>query len=983
MKIPSLVFVLFLPFAENAENILKDPHFQSSGTWSYLRLGTAGDSIASGHQENGAFVFLNPSSTGGSGRIRLVQNIVLKSGTDYLLSFRLTSPKAGNIWIGITENGKSIFHTTITGNKGKNLYFLPFRTPGGTETRNAELAIGVGRLEGKITLSDPELRKLLPTEHLACQPDSVWEVEIDGKVSRQTAVNGRLILPHRQSGQTAILRNRICASRNGYIKLGCSANWKMELSVNGLDPVYSTMEHGNRSRRYVPEDHLVFIPLKKGENVLSVRLQAGNDGWQFVYGTTSPGKTFGEKNGYSPICGTVGYIRSGTALDRSSMTDAPIRFPLRANRNGELETDGKTLRLLSFNGKPPAFETERPYGQTAGVFAKGVRAAGYNMMRLNSLDGFLVMTTSRDAEKVPGRFDQLQKLAAAFKQEGIYLHLVLLGPSLFGTPLEKSANFVRRDALKMRFYLGDEQVRKHFRYAVGLLKRPNPYTGIPLINDPVIGIVEFYNEQFMGISRISRIRSNFPEDYAFMLDKWNGWLNRRYGKTFAETDLPVFRNDKYLSHDYADFVREITEESNRWCEKVLRDAGWKGLCAQNSHKSIVFRQAGWNTMAMQDDHTYFNHPSATMSINSRVGNESSLESGVSYLTALAAGRFRGRPYSIGEIAHCFWNPYQYEWGAVWSAYSALQGFSAIAAHENAVFPRETSLTSFSIVENPIAAAGEFLAAHLFRRGDVKKANREVVYAYSAEQLKAANRWNSPVSPQLLKTALISRVSTEFPATPFSERFRQKDENVIRLSATDGTEIEDHNWFSQERGDFEKGIYRSDTGELLLDSRKKTLRITTPKSEVFLGPADAPDPVPGVLEVKERSADSCTGLVSVDGKPLSESCRLVLVHSTRAVNSHMELSGDETLLRNPGTSPVLLKTGTLALNFKSTVPGFRLYALSPTGERIEELPVKRTEAGWQITIDTAKLKHGPTVFFELNADHESVRRSSNKTDRKGS
>lgn len=957
-----------LPLILSGGNLLKNPEFNGLSPWKYQKLGTAEHADFSGRCGNGAFLFFNPQSAGGSGRVRLSQKVTLEEGKRYLFSFFMETGKASAAWLNL-EGGKQVFFSTnIQLGEGKRQYFLQFTVPEKLYAKEAVLTLGAGRTIGITKFSRPLLIPLTEKEILPFSLSPEWECEIRGKRMKTSLTDNRIRL--RKTGserETAILRNRFISPREGYMMIGCSANWEMELSMNDGVPVYSTMGRGNKSSRCSVNDHQACLPVRKGENCLTVKVRSGSSGWEFVCGKTLPNRTFGSWNGYLPIPESTGYILPGSALDCSAMTPAPLRKRLCADRNGNLVLSGENvpIRLLSFNGELPAPVRNEPYTKTVREYAGAVRRAGYNMMRLNAMSSSL-SGKGRKGERIsPEALDRLHRLAAAFREEGIYLHLVLLGPGLFGSKLETAANFVRRDALKMRFYLGEPALREHFQYAVGILQRRNPYTGVSLIEDPVIGILEFYNEQFMGISRIGRVRRNFPEDYSIMLKAWNGFLKDRFGRDFQERDLPEFTTGKQWSREYAEFIQTLVEESNLWCERILRNAGYTGLCVQNAHKSFVFRRAGWNTMAMQDDHTYFNHPSATMSIDSRVGAESSLENGAAYLTGLTAGRFHGRPYSIGEIAHCFWNPRQYESGTVWSAYSALQGFSAIAIHEKSIRRDESRIGSFSAAQNPIVRAGEFLSAHIFRRGDVRPARREILYTCSQEQWEKLDLWRSPASPALLKTALVSRVSVEFPRTESSGRFPYGGKNLLRRNIVDGSGIQDHDWYSQEMVNLENAeIFRSDTGELLLNIREKSFRISSSGTEVFLSPAGRKDPAPGVLHVLSSSADSCTGLVAVDNKALSVSRRMVLVYATRAVNSGMELSGDETLLRNPGALPVLLKSGTVELNIRSSVPHLRCYALDLRGKRTEEIPLRENGNGYRLVIDTSKLKHGPTVFFEL-------------------
>lgn len=962
------LIIFIFPLALAGGNLLKNPEFNGLSPWKYQKLGTAEHADFSGRCEKEAFLFCNPQSAGGSGRVRLSQSVTLEPGKRYLLSFFIETGKASTAWLNLEGKKQVLFSTNIQLGEGKRQYIFLFTLPEKLYAENAVLTLGVGRTCGMTRFFRPLLIPLTEKEFLPYSLSPEWECEINGKRIKTILTDSRIKL--RKNGaerKTAILRNRFLSPREGYMIIGCSANWEMELSMNDSPPVYSTMGRGNKTFRYSVNDHQICLPVRRGENTLTVKVRSGSSGWEFVCGSPLPNRTFGSWNGYLPIPDASGYVLPGSALDCSAMTQTPLRKRLCADPNGNLvlEGDRGPIRLLSFNGELPEPVRNEPYLKTVREYARAVRRAGYNMMRINAMSSYLARSEKNGERYSPEALDRLHHLAAAFREEGIYLHLVLLGPGLFGSKLESAANFVRRDALKMHFYLGDPVVREHFQFAVEILKRRNPYTGISLIEDPVIGILEFYNEQFMGISRIGRVRRNFPDDYSSMIKAWNTSLKERFGRDFQERELPEFSTGKQWNREYAEFIQTLVEESNLWCERVLRKAGYAGLCVQNAHKSFVFRRAGWNTMAMQDDHTYFNHPSATMSIDSRVGSESSLENGVAYLTSLTAGRFHGRPYSVGEIAHCFWNPWQYESGTVWSAYSALQGFSSIAIHEKSISRDESRIGSFSVAQNPIVRAGEFLAAHIFRRGDVQPARQEVIYTCSPKQWKKLNPWHSPATPNLLKTALVSRVSVEFPRTALSARFPVGGKELLRRSIMDGSGILDHDWFSQETIAWkEDNVFLSDTGELRLDIRGKSFRISSPRTEVFLSPAGKKDPKPGVLQVCGSSADSCIGLVSADNKPLSVSRRMVLVYATRAVNSGMELSGDETLLRNPGSLPVLLKTGTFELKIHSKLPKIRLYALDLRGRRMEELPLRKSGNAYQVVIDTSKLRYGPTVFFEL-------------------
>lgn len=79
-------------------------------------------------------------------------------------------------------------------------------------------------------------------------------------------------------------------------------------------------------------------------------------------------------------------------------------------------------------------------------------------------------------------------------------------------------------------------------------------------------------------------------------------------------------------------------------------------------------------------------------------------------------------------------------------------------------------------------------------------------------------------------------------------------------------------------------------------------------------------------------------MSVDGKPLSESKRIVVAYSTNALNTGMEFVDDSMRgLISMGKPPVLCKTGKFSFRLKNkNAHAFKLYALGMNGARVQEL-----------------------------------------------
>ena len=92
--------------------------------------------------------------------------------------------------------------------------------------------------------------------------------------------------------------------------------------------------------------------------------------------------------------------------------------------------------------------------------------------------------------------------------------------------------------------------------------------------------------------------------------------------------------------------------------------------------------------------------------------------------------------------------------------------------------------------------------------------------------------------------------------------------------------------------------------------------------------------------------------------------MVLVYQTEEANSGMVLGGDRATLHALGARPILCRIGKMSLSAKLKPANWRLFALGLDGSRREELPVESRNGILSLTIDTASLKSGPTVFFEL-------------------
>ena len=649
-------------------------------------------------------------------------------------------------------------------------------------------------------------------------------------------------------------------------------------------------------------------------------------------------------------------VLAGSALDLTHLGfDAPAGAYgfVRTTSAGGLEFEkrpGVPVRFQGYNGGAPWCACGQDLRGQIGEFIRRLKAQGYNCLRL-SLPGMDTVDQKTGAFSYPEwALDNWFYSIAELKKAGIYV-IFQVGTGRFGRDFPYA--WENRDDLKCRMYLGDEEVRRHWRnIAETALTRVNPYTGTAMKDDGQFVAVECYNEQALGLDRAPRPVPGDRYDYTMSLVKW-------YNKT-------------------------------------LRELGWKGLITQfNYSKRICESRVRNQEEDLVISNFYFCHPIGGWGTEGTVMlQHSSYADGLGYFRANPGMRLPGRPFFVTEHNHCYWNRYQYEEVAV-SAYAAFHDFCGLCIHQGSVRVEDTPrpASPFDVSANPVNRADEFLKAMLFLRGDVTPSPHLVALAMGEKFLKD-QLMGAPNAKQTI-FSLVSGFGVTFPDDTTRYPVRKADFTMPAAGAS-GVFIEA--WFTNvldgpqnafsapavvsalkacgvltkdNATDPAKGIWESDTKELLMDTSNLTFRVNTPRTQLFAGPKGASGRTDrlatGVLPVNASVA-----LTSLDALPLGESRRQMLVVNTRAVNSGVLFLADEKRMATSGTTPVTLQTGVFDIAVKGPVPQ-AVYPLSLDGRRRAPLAVEPTADGWRLRLDTAALPDGVTPFFEVDC-RESVLRT---------
>lgn len=734
---------------------------------------------------------------------------------------------------------------------------------------------------------------------------------------------------------------------------------------------------------------------------------------------------FTENNEWKIIDMSDIQVKAGTALDLSSISEpGPAGKHGRAviSKSGRLafeDSPDVQRRLFGFNGffheiRKLEGSDRKTTAQRIAQYARLVKRQGYDIVRPLVMDMYLMEgSTSANGKFNPEKLDNIDRLIAEFKNNGVYTYLTI-GAYRLGMKDPWDFSIERKTGNYMtRMYIGEEIIRSNWKtVAVNMLNHVNPYTGLAWKDDPAIACVEFYNEQEIGMNRLASLQ---PELKALFNSRWRAWLLRKYktpeavaavwaDKSFAapgafeKLEIPdETGSSRIQANDFGLFFRDLAREEMAWCEDIVRGTGYNGLISQfNFSKQILDSAVRWETSEVVSTNYYYCHPTEFSKGGSRCSQTSSAGEAASYWRDCNSTRFADRPLFITEHNHAFWNKYQHEDGLIFAAYSALQGFSEVTVHEDAVSLKVTGPNiDFSIASSPVGRANEFVAACLFRRGDVKEAARSVELQIPVQYLNFNLNGKKAVGSEQSKIALMTGFSISFPGLKRPSTLKSEIPRPdITILPDGGADIKTGEWSSSVVGsngsrfsiqnfvsglktkgilpasnisDPAAGVFQSETGEITLRTKENLIKVVTAGTEgVSLEDGRAENLA--CLKVEGSSVPASVSVISIDGNPVASSSRLVLVYNTEVANSGMALSEDRVTMRELGKLPVLMRTGRLKAVLKcKNASKMSLYALRIDGTRREKLRVSVEGDSLKLEIDSAALKDGPTPFFELIAE----------------
>lgn len=646
-------------------------------------------------------------------------------------------------------------------------------------------------------------------------------------------------------------------------------------------------------------------------------------------------------------------IAPGSPLDFSQLLpNAPItegnRLVISSGRFAHADAPGNPQPLfcatLAWSPASGGF----PNHTDADAYAEQLALRGYNIARFHFTDASVMFGRASDFDFDPETLDRLHYLLAALKRQGIAWIFDGLSSWRGGYGGYDDRWDLSESPLKTAA-LYDDAALAHWRTLVEkLLGTVNPYTGTAPLADPALALIVLVNEGGLEFDSVVRERDGAPHYTETLAPVFTAWLNARYGSDRALQKawgglapgeslgsgiaLPANRyEDDARIADLQRFFTEVETAGTLRMTQALRALGYQG--AITSFNNWPSRQANLSRSALDVTAMNVYHDwVGSYAPGASITQASSLTDGLEYLRIAAGTRWLGKPFLLTEYDHLFWNRYRYEAGLAVPAYAALQGWDGLCRHAHDAIvlrygedaPHKKQMLPYAIALDPIARAGETLAALLFRRGDVAPSPARIALA-----VELTNDMQARTPDDLTRLALQSAIGlSSDPAAP---------------PPPDAA-----------------SAYASDTGELTLDTASSRLTLVTPRTvAIAFDNLCAPFAL-GPIQIETGDDQALFALSSLDGEPLETSRKLLAILATDARNTGMRFEdGEQKVIADFGALPVLLRPGRLTF----TLPGS--WTVAPVGIDGRVHAPLATGPG-AVTLDTNP-PSGPTPYFLLTRD----------------
>ncbi len=713
-------------------------------------------------------------------------------------------------------------------------------------------------------------------------------------------------------------------------------------------------------------------------------------------------------------------IEPGSALDFSNMgfRDAPAgkRGQVMARPDGQFAFVDSPDKPARFYGVNFCFSSLYLSHEQADRLTDRLARIGYNAARIHHYEGELTQRQTNSTTLNPEKLEQLDYLVAAFIRHGIYLTTDLFVSR--GIPYREVGidrpGQIPMDTFKILVPVHEGAYKNWQAFARNFLSHVNPYTMRSYAEEPALAWLAMINEGNFG---------NFFQDIQTIPEwkrAWNAWLVKHYqnraalsaswGATLKPEEEPVggtvefpprLQADGLRARDCIQFLGNTERDMVERMKKFLHDELHCRALISNSSSWTRFTtdQATRAIYDYVDDHFYVDHPKFLQNpwrLPSKCPNTSPLTEGATGGRALAFTRLYGKPFTVTEYNYSAPGRFRGIGGILTGALGALQGWGGIwrfaYSHNRESTFSPMRMDYFNTVSDPLSQAAERASLCLFLRGDLQAAPHSVVLAMTDADLARPAAKIPTLAPNWHWLAWGTRVGTEVVPSP--DKLLAHDAIIPLAWATSATAydpsrtlplepyalqnpklisgLEQKKLFSPETApEPDKKLFRSETGEIVIDGPENRLVLDTPRTAG--GYAAAGQTVVASrsgVHIKIEGSDATVWVSALDNNPISSSKRLLVTHLTDLQNTNIRYAepARQTLL-DWGGLPYLVRAGKshLCIPSKSTSQP-RVWALSLGGKRLAEVPAKFGNGKLEFTADVSgNSSTGARMLYEIVTD----------------
>ena len=620
-------------------------------------------------------------------------------------------------------------------------------------------------------------------------------------------------------------------------------------------------------------------------------------------------------------------VKKGSALDFSFMLDAPAgKYGfVTVAKDGSMRFEKAPDKKLRLCGTNICFDANIPPKEVAEKMADHFAALGYNAVRFHHYDSTIIdkksgTSTTLDKEAM----DKFDYLVSVLIKKGFYLTTDFYSCRKF----DKKEGFPADITPKALFVL-DKRARENLKTFIrNVFTHVNPYTGRSLAEEPALVSVSLINED-----NLVRVWSETSLSRKLFTEKFQEYKKKNNYPAGAVAEL----SDRYFLKFLIDIQGETHADLYDFCKKELK---MKALLTSCNFQSQTFLVDLRGRLDFADNHMYHAHPV----FGGRAWKSKTMYSQESPLAALASlprnlmpSRIANKPYWSTEYNYCKPNRSRHEGAAIMGAYCALQDWDGIfrfaySHNLRRLLDWRPQSEQFDGSVNPVMQLSDRIIAAMYLRGDVSVAKNSFCHTINTNYLdqKVPVEFHANFS----KLGLVSRISSKMPNSPLPADAKEI-KNIAGFTGVPAHIAKE--W----RNAVKNSRAVSDTKELAIDGKKRQFIVNTPRTEsLTLLAGDLA--TGGVLSVRNAKLPQNVTLISLDGKPLAESRRMVLLHFGNSVETGVVQvdKGDMTMIEKPGKYPLLMHnvSANISLKLKGSAP-VTVYALNFDGSRQGKVKVK--------------------------------------------